>query len=206
MNALWFIRTDEGAFLWDDFKEKGCIVIGWDEDGFEKFESYDDVKKKYGNRGTSSIWNFYKVINVGDIVVAIGNRMVLGVGIITSEYIPPHHSDNPRLTYKNARKVKWLITGDIRPEWELSTLAVTPKTPFGEMIWDWLKTEYIQINPYNEDIFNEIEISAPLSSVHEYNLLSSKKQIIFSGPPGTGKTYKAMECAVNYIKNKSRGE
>ena len=160
MKNIWFIRPGENAFLWNGCKDKKCIVIGWeDEDGFEKFKSREDVKKKYGPIDSNSIWIFYKEIKLNDIVVAAGsNNTVLGVGIIKSDYIPPNHPDNPGLEYKNARMVDWLITEDLKMEEnKLAVPTVTRKTENGEKIWNELRNKYIAMDSDYKKIFSEFD-------------------------------------------------
>ena len=164
MTNIWFIRPGKNAFLWDDCKDKKCIVIGWeDEHGFEKFKSLDDVKNQgYKSKNSNSIWIFHNEIQLNDIVVATGkDNTVLGVGVIKSDYLPPNHPDNPGLKYKNARMVDWRITEDLKIKTKLAIPTVTRMTEHGEKIWNELKHEYTAMNPDYKEIFAELYPDLP---------------------------------------------
>ena len=45
-NRMWMVRAGEGAYLFDNFKEKNYVAIGWNELGdIGKITSKEDLKE-----------------------------------------------------------------------------------------------------------------------------------------------------------------
>jgi hypothetical protein len=94
---------------------------------FAKFHSQDDVLQalikahprgdEEGNRegAARSIWYFVRKVQPDHVVVANhGRGAVVGVGIVTSDYLSPKSPTNPvrdddRVWRRHARCVEWLI-------------------------------------------------------------------------------------------------
>lgn len=204
MKNVWKIRPGKKELLWDVFKENSCIGIGWknDED-YSKYESFEDVMKDYESGSAHSIWNFYSSIEIGDWVVAPkGNKNVLGIGIIRSNYMGPKHPGNPihkypEIVFKHQRKVNWLITEELPIKFskKAKDFDIKTVTKLNEQKCEEIKNAYIKHNPKYKEIFRdfphpEIEVDPRNSLILKINdLLKRSKNLILYGPPGTGKTY-----------------
>lgn len=115
----WLISPGENSFLWDEWKEKSIISIGWDR--FNKdlsiYKNQDDYKvllKEYYNEdnpvnNSLALYQFVNVMKPGDIVIPKSSReTVLGYGVVVSDYI----FDSTRNVHKNIRKVEWKKLGE----------------------------------------------------------------------------------------------
>lgn len=157
MVNIWLIRPGEEARLWEKFQNKKCIAIGWENDSYSKYQSLADVRLKHGINNANSIWYFYKYMKIGDIAVAIkGQKRVLGIGKITSEYIEPNDPQNPGIEYGHVRSVEWLIIdklGDL--SYNLPQKTITPLNNTWK--WEEIKNEYVQIDEKYKEIFAELE-------------------------------------------------
>jgi hypothetical protein len=121
MATVWKIAPGEGAYFWEDCRDRGCITINWlnrhdlsqFEDKAEITRALLKVDQREGSRGAASIWPFVNEIGRGDVVVANnGLSQVEGVGIVTSGYLHPDHVHNPNRYqdhHRHARRVDWLI-------------------------------------------------------------------------------------------------
>ena len=128
MALVWKIAPGVGAEDWDLFRKHGCIGLGWLEDSdYRDYASEKDVlaalEQRHGKRapgaGSESakmIWQFVNDVKTHHVVVANeGYNNVVGIGIITSAYIPPTSTHNPlrkdSSTHRHhVRRVDWLIT------------------------------------------------------------------------------------------------
>jgi len=113
---MWMVRAGEGSFLFQDFKEKSIIAVGWEElgnltkvDSPEKlkksvWEIYDDSKEAQKIISASQIIRFRLEFKPGEFVITYNSqeRKYL-VGEITGEY----EYKRGITKYKNIRKVKW---------------------------------------------------------------------------------------------------
>lgn len=157
MVNIWLIRPGEEARLWEEFQNKKCIAIGWENNSYSKYQSLADVRLKHGINNANSIWYFYKYMKIGDIAVAIkGQKRVLGIGKITSEYIEPNDPQNPGIEYGHVRSVEWLIIdklGDL--SYNLPQKTITPLNNTWK--WEEIKNEYVQIDEKYKEIFAELE-------------------------------------------------
>ena len=106
----WKISPGEKAKYWDDWKQNNYIAIGWNsidvnqsniKKQVEENKDYDNdpehVKRQFGY--------ITKEMEIGDIVLAYGNKQILGVGKIESEY----YFDKTKENFKHIRKVTWIV-------------------------------------------------------------------------------------------------
>jgi hypothetical protein len=219
---IWRVAPGEGGEWWDECRENGCIVIGWSKAAekasnydFRKLSSKEELKELFrqayrGRRGVggwSQVWDFVREIQPGDIIVAKrGKNEVIGIGIVTSDCIPPKDSAHPfasdenhELHYTHARKVDWRITESVRVNFDLGGRAVVR-----ERRWDDIVKAYRAkgIDVY-ERLWDSGNSSSPLlvryfeakgfqfkkeQVVAFYAALKTKGFVILSGLSGTGKT------------------
>ena len=193
---VWIIAPGEEASIWEDCRENQYIAIGWDKINIDSYTTVQDLKNDlvslYSNieqntKKHNFLWKFGKEINKNDIIVARnGQSIIVGVGIVTSNYINPIDRINPRLNkeYRQVRNVKWIST-------------VEHKINNGQFARDTV----VKTNTKDKRISKYIKDVIMLNKVKEnIDLLIYQKQIILQGPPGTGKTRLAKQMA-NFIIN-----
>ena len=128
MTQFWKIAPGEGAENWDLFRNNDCIGIGWLPDvSYLDFGTESEVlqgleaehgknKPGAGSGSAKTIWKFVHEVKTGDVVVANkGSHVAVGIGIVTSDYIPPKSRNNPiksdETTHRHhVRCVDWLVT------------------------------------------------------------------------------------------------
>jgi hypothetical protein len=222
---IWRVAPGRRGEWWNECRENGCIVIGWSEAAKEapnndfRQLSEDDLEKLFeevykggeGAGGHRQVWRFVHEIQPGDIIVAkSGIKEILGIGIVTSDCIPPKDSAHPfasdenhELHYTHARKVDWRITESVQVDFGLGGQTVVR-----ENRWNDIKEAYqrqgIDVNgllqgngpppPSDTDPplvryfkakgfqFTEEQVVA------FYAALKTKGFVILSGLSGTGKT------------------
>jgi 5-methylcytosine-specific restriction protein B len=229
MPQIWRVAPGRRGEWWNECRENGCIVIGWNEAAKEALQkalqndfsqlSKDELKDlfkqvyrgKSGSGGWSQVWRFVHEIQPGDIIVAKrGTEEILGIGIVTSDCIPPKDSAHPfasdenhELHYTHARKVDWRITESVRVDFNLGGQTVVR-----ENRWDDIKEAYqrqgIDVNgllqgngpppPSDTDpplvrYFKAKGFQFTKEQVVAfYAALKTKGFVILSGLSGTGKT------------------
>jgi len=129
------VRAERGGRLYDVFKERGVVAIGWYEIGdFRTFRSREAILTKVRERwpqlslqsaamAAGQIYRFISEMKVGDTVVTYdpGRRVYL-VGKISGEYdIDPSVDDEDR----NIRRVTW--EGEVSRD----LLSVTSRNSLG---------------------------------------------------------------------------
>ena len=197
----WLIAPGENAKKWDEYSKSGEIGIGWEELGnIGKYDSdYDSLQNDYikiyqsandNYRGSSpkQIWEFYKNIEIGDIIFARkGVRQIVGMGKVISDYI----YDDSRDEYKSIRKVEWKKIGEWNYPGQSSRDTVHNLKP--EQAEEILTIMSNKMTGYEEKL-DEIKEN-----------LEANKNVILTGAPGTGKTFMAktvaerMGCTENEI-------
>jgi 5-methylcytosine-specific restriction enzyme B len=229
MPQIWRVAPGRRGEWWNECRENGCIVIGWNEAAKEALQkalqndfsqlSKDELKDlfkqvyrgKSGSGGWSQVWRFVHEIQPGDIIVAKrGTEEILGIGIVTSDCIPPKDSAHPfasdenhELHYTHARKVDWRITESVQVDFNLGGQTVVR-----ENRWDDIKEAYqrqgIDVNgllqgngpppPSDTDpplvrYFKAKGFQFTKEQVVAfYAALKTKGFVILSGLSGTGKT------------------
>jgi hypothetical protein len=218
---IWRVAPGRQGEWWDECRENGCIVIGWNEAAKEAQNndfrqlSEDDLEKLFkevygeGAGGHPQVWRFVHDIQPGDIIVAkCGRNEVIGIGIVTSDCIPPKDSTHPfasdenhKLHYTHARKVDWRITESIQVDFGLGGQTVVKEK---QKCWDGIVKAY---QAEGIDVYERLWGSGNSSSpslvryfeakgfqfteeqvVAFYAALKTKGFVILSGLSGTGKT------------------
>lgn len=215
---IWKIAPGPAAQHWDMCRDQGCIVIAWLGDmDFRNYQNRDEITKALidsgeGKGATDQIWKFTHDLNIGDIVIANRRRsQAVGIGRITSDYLPPHDPDNPSAddVFRHTRKVDWVITQDCN----LPAQFFHRKTisPISRQQWSAIKEAYLAQDPDLAEAFAQLDEShstqepkpqPPITSDDLqplFRLSSSTKNIILYGPPGTGKTYLVNRFAKEFI-------
>lgn len=215
----WLFSPGQQAKYWDEFYQNGIMAIGWDYfSNLKDFKNKKEIEKMlniYNNdskrhyNDANALWQFSQEIQIGDIIfVKKGNYNILGMGIVSSDYI----FDEERSYYKHVRKVDWKYKGN----WEYDksnpfiTKTLTEITRYKEMI-DTLNSFFI--NEENIDLIEE-ENEFPEYTVEDFleeayinekqynvlvSLLKNKKNLIIQGAPGVGKTFIAKRLAYSIM-------
>ena len=187
----WLYAPGRNAEHWDAYYTQNLIAIGWDEIGdIRQYKTKDAVADalRVANGGEGSEKNnatanfeFANAMQIGDVVIVKkGRSMLLGYGIVTSDYF----FDDKRDRYKSCRRIDWKEKGSWDLEHSLALKTLTDITKY--------KSVHEQNEFYYQDLMNLMkgEISNTVSSKKKFIPLN---QILY-GPPGTGKTY--------YLKDK----
>ena len=118
----WIYAPGEQARLWDEFREKGLMGIGWDAvaEDLSTYGTEDEVRaayeKWYGDRATTidgkMLCAFVNTVREGDgVFVKRGTKVIVGYGEVGS----PYFYDEKREEYRHLRKATWSSVG----EWNL---------------------------------------------------------------------------------------
>lgn len=187
-NRVWVFKASEKQ--WNEFKEKHFIAIGWDDLGdLNEFHNRKDILKRLKeltgtpnpSNNALACYQFAHEMQPGDPVLVImrGNKLLLGYGVIESDYT----FDEYRPEGRHVRKITWKKTG----RWQLSERrrGTAPKTLTDFSRWKW----------WVLFAFRLMEISNRLPSTDNHKL----NQILY-GPPGTGKTYSTTARAMAIVK------
>ncbi len=218
---VWLIAPGENAQHWGEFQEKGIIAIGWDELGdLRKYQEKRDIRERiievFGKpnpvNDTLACYQFVRELQPGDhVVVKMGRTVLLGYGVIESDY----SYDHGRPTMRHVRRVRWEKIG----RWRDSRLdGVTTKTlthcrPFGPGWESWLRLAFQLMDadpesvplrqPYTrEEALKDLFVSAK-DFDHIIGALERKKNVVLEGPPGVGKTFVAKRLAYRMIGYKA---
>lgn len=207
-HAIWKIAPGRGASEWEMCRVRNCIVIGWSNLGnrdLREFSNKQEIEQALtavgvGAGGAASIWNFVHEIKANSLVVANqGLTDVVGIGIVTSNYIPPNDPQNPSTNsqMRHARRVDWRIIAPVHVDFQFGQQTAAPVKPAQ---WAKIKQAYAEQHP---ELLSEIEklergefsnsnVPIQTESRQVQNLMGICKEtrnIILYGPPGTGKTY-----------------
>ena len=189
-NNMWFVTAGRESAKFDVFKERDFVAIGWElgdlsgKNKEEIEEKYIEVYGKTKSKGfeVSQINKFVNEIDIGDYIIT-SKRLTRSylIGICTSDYfLSDKLDDNDDVDgyYRNCRHVKWI--GEIGWE-ELSTEAkniIKPKSVY--KIKDTVKEEFLAYLSFSSE---------------------EKRNIIYFGAPGTGKSYNLNQDKDKLLKN-----
>ena len=184
---IQMLLAGENGFLYDEFKKRGIVAIGWgigDVADLTKDEIFDLLKEKdekgektdrgiYKNVGT--IIRFRDNLEIGDYVLTTNpSRDKYLLGEITSDYYFSEELIEDKVDkkgkYNNLRNVKWLC--------EISSGELSEAT------MSYLGSSQTLFN-INIEAIDEI-LSFYLG---EHKWVDEKRNVIYFGAPGTGKSF-----------------
>ena len=123
MPNYWKIAPGRQAQFWRDCVENHCIPINWLNQtdlsalSVEQIESLLTDREQGAANSARSVHAFVRDIQPGDRVFAnAGKSSCKGIGIVTSDYLPPKHKKNPfRNQNENAqvRLVDWQLDASV---------------------------------------------------------------------------------------------
>jgi hypothetical protein len=216
--SYWMYAPGDNASEWEEFYKNGIMAVAWDEIGnLNDFHTKTEIQNKmqivyeegssYSNSALC-LFQFSKEMKMGDVIyVKKGNNLILGRGIVDSDYI----FDVTRENYKNTRKVKWTNVGEWDNTYRPAQKTLTNITPYLEIV-DTLEQLFVEstgdspiqpalaLKPYSKEEF----LSEVFMEEDTYDtlveLLSSKKNVILQGAPGVGKTFAAKRLAYSIME------
>jgi len=188
-SRLWLFAPGEGAYLWDEQYENGEAAIGWDALGdLAQYETRTEISNKLKElenlektpwNNSLACWQFPNEIKVGDwILVKKGKSLLLGYGVVTSDYI----YDSIREQYHHIRKVEWKLKGEWdAKEFNLVTKTLTDLTPYPEYVARILTKMGVDVPEFITDRIPEESIEKiPLATAiaSSQTVLASYKECI----------------------------
>jgi 5-methylcytosine-specific restriction protein B len=223
---VWRVAPGASGRYWDMSKQEGCIVVHWlDDVDFRTFEDRTAIATALqaagegSGRSASDIWDFTHNIAPKHIIVANqGTKTVLGLGVVTSDYLPPHDPDNPSTDdrYNHSHKVDWRITTSIEVPFAFSRDTLQP---LSQTQWKQICDAYIQQNPSLREALKDLggpigppppppppPVQLPPKVQELLEATERKRNILLYGPPGSGKTWVVSHFAAYYLLKNNFGE
>jgi MoxR-like ATPase len=216
----WLVRGKQ-ANGFDEWFEHGYVAIGWHELGDldpppSGAEIYERVREAYPEdppgawrAATGNVNRFLNRIKPGHLVLT-ADKDRLFIGRITSD---PFFDSSGLPGASRRRKVEWLNAGDPASRAEVQTkyptlfsrlrtlLTVTDLkedvrsvAALAGLVEGPAPPTQVLIRPATDELAERLFL--PREWLQEIlDLLEEKGQVVFFGPPGTGKTYVARELA-----------
>lgn len=207
---VWWLAIDEngGNASYENLRQRQVIAQGWSQLGdltefiharngqdrdqvigdlLERFKANYDVINGYD---PGRFARFLFDLKAGDIVVGIAGTVIKGICKVTDQvtyqYQPP--TDDQETEYAHTfGPVVW-------HDWERVSGDWAPNPPARSVpIIAELNNHANEVATRFEQYLNKIEQENKMSQYAE--ILDGKKQLIFTGPPGTGKTREAKRLA-----------
>ncbi len=224
----WIVAPGKHSGLWDLCASLQCVAVGWlPHVDLLAFGSVDDVRDALRAAirkpdAAPSVWNFAREMRPGDVVVANnGSRVIVGVGVVVGDYLPPGHADNPvrHTRFPHARRVEWCVRQKV--EVPRSVFARDLVALLAPHQWEEIKQAYLQADPRLRAALEGLErpparAAAPAPPQPAppsggparpglprlvqalLDLASRTHNLLLCGPPGTGKTWAARQFARHF--------
>lgn len=224
----WLYAPGEGADMWEDFRGRGVMGLGWHELGdLMAYNSKEAMRTKlleaYGDDSSQSnsalaVWQFSHEMEPGDVVFAKrGLKQIIGRGVIEGDY--EFVADGGK--YSHLRKVRWTDAGAWDVEGQLPMKTLTDITDSTDLLnrlnalFEDAGAEEPPAIPAADDLpayTKEDFLEEAYLSEEQYDTivrrLRIKKNVVLQGPPGVGKTFVAKRLAYSMmgVKDASRVE
>ena len=224
---IWLCALGRGGTEWNDCKENGFACLGWDELGDlmaystraemeRKLVSMQEEGGRVPKNASLACWQFAHEIKRGDAIVAKkGLHKLLGIGRVTGGY----QRNEGRDGYKNILHCEWVKCNEMTSVSQLPMKTLTDISSNQELLCsifsnyglsvDTLEPISIPIEPddvntedgeaYTRNNFLSEAFMSEEEHEHITRLLMTKKNIIFQGAPGVGKTFVAKRFAASII-------
>ena len=214
----WLNSPGSGAGWWDEFYDNGEMGIGFDEIGdLSQYNSQEEIKFRFqqihGNNSfylsnAKTCWQFFHDMKIGDVVfVRKGRNMIIGKGIVESDYEYDESNDN----YHKIRKINWIHRGVWKYDLgKHASKILNDITSYQEEV-DNINELFVD---EDENVEDTPEVEYPTYSADRFrdevyinerdyeklvNLLKNKKNLIVQGAPGVGKTFMAKRLAYSIM-------
>lgn len=160
---VWKVAPGKNAKHWQQCRDGGWIGLGWLKNAdYRTLKTFAEVKAALdaagAGDGTFSILQFAWEVKPGDIVVANkGLKRIVGVGIVTSDYISPRDANNPSQTkdLPHARRIDWRVMQEVElPKKLFSQRSVTTLKPAQ---WAKVRETYLAHDPTLLTAFDQME-------------------------------------------------
>lgn len=174
MTQVWKIAPGEHASEWDMCRERRCIVLGWRAlRNYRRFSNdskgrHEIVRKLGGKPGDGSgaarsILRFAYEVKPADVIVANrGRSEVVGIGLISSAYLPPSSPQNPSGSdeFPHTRRVDWIVDRPIdigKGFFAPSTVTLLKPDRVNRIRREYLRT-YPELEQALDDLFSAVLI------------------------------------------------
>lgn len=188
MTEMWMVRAGEKGFLIEEFKKRNVAVIGWGigdvaeltEDEIKALLRKKDPEKKGIGQTEKMIYKFRSVMKKGDYVISAYPKSVKYLlGIVESDYyynteLIVENIDKDK-KYNCFRNVKWI-----------SEISIDKFSKETKKSLEGSRTLFKINDAAKEEILN-LKDSEPIYKSDE------KRNKIYFGAPGTGKSYNLEE-------------
>lgn len=206
-HRYWRIGTKGGLSqesYWKEMRDGNYVSIGWSDVGDLSWLEYSQkskdelrniVNKQYSpntpqatGQITSKIFNFVIHIRENDIVLAADGQQILGIGRVIGDY-----EYEALLDFPHIKPVEWLSFENWELEEGLRRAVAELRKP-ANLVEIEKKIFTIETKAFHK---SGKSVHNKLSGIpgRIQDILARKRQVIIFGPPGTGKTYWALNTA-----------
>ena len=204
LTRYWMFSSGTNADHWESDYNNKRMSGNWPIRSLTEFNSINEIKQEYGPRSKEpGIVMDFKKVKPGDYVISrSGNKKILGLGVVVSDYEYDERANN----YRHYYNVKWLI----KREYDYN---IRQKGQVKPTIYEISQNELRRIAELNE------EFKSYIDKPDDYHILFEQKNtdnkdlcdissnnIILYGPPGTGKTYNTIIYAVRICEPNFRSD
>jgi len=218
---FWSIRYGSMLSVTLCCDQHSSVALKWlPKSNFKDYRNKDSLRKaltqsKQNVSAAIPIWSFTHNIKVDDVVVVHqSNPALTSIGIVKSDYLPILPQDDSNTSFlRHVRRVKWRVNKEMTIPSSLLGLHII--SPLKVEQWEEIKNLFLQNYLGDEKLKNDLELKPiqniefvgnelpeiPVDLTELMAMMDRTKNIIFHGPPGTGKTWYASNFANYFLLN-----